>query len=364
MADAIAREKFYCPNCGADAHWNPAKQSLVCPYCGTTAPSQRDEKTGEIAEHDLVTALRALPAEKRGWKAEKVSVKCQSCQAISVLDSAIVGQRCSFCGSAQLVPYEQIKAPISPESLLPFKWTESQVRESIRRWYGSRWFAPGKLKTAAYTDTVKGIYLPYWTFDALAHADWTAESGYHYYESESYTDANGRTQTRRVQRTRWQPSAGAVDHFFDDKLVPASRGADSELLRKIEPFSTKELLPYEPGFLAGWVVEQYQIDLIAAAQNSRQQMDKEIERMCASEVPGDTHRSLDVRSSYRNQTFKHALLPVWLLTFNYGSSNYQVLINGYTGQIAGKYPLSWVKIFLAAVGLLILVGLFLLISQR
>ena len=36
------------------------------------------------------------------------------------------------------------------------------------------------------TDTVKGIYLPYWTFDAQSHADWTAQSGYYYYTTETY----------------------------------------------------------------------------------------------------------------------------------------------------------------------------------
>jgi hypothetical protein len=38
------------------------------------------------------------------------------------------------------------------------------------------------------------------------------------------------------------------------------------MLRRIEPFPTKELVPYNAGFLSGWVVERYQIDLVAAAQ--------------------------------------------------------------------------------------------------
>ena len=364
MADAVARDKFHCPACGADAHWNPERQALVCPYCGTEAPGKMDPASGQIVEHDLVTALREVSASQRGWKAEKTSVKCQSCQAISVLDASIVGQRCAFCGSAQLVPYEQIKAPISPESLLAFKIAESRVRDTVREWYGSRWFAPGRLKSAALTDTVKGVYLPYWTFDAQACAEWTAESGYYYYETETYTDSEGRTQTRRVQRTRWEPSAGSLHHFFDDELVSASRGVDAELLRKIEPFPTRELVPYDPGYLAGWIIEQYQIDLIAAAQNARNQMDRELEKMCDAEVPGDTHRSLDVAATYSRQSFKHVLFPVWLLTFNYGSSVYQVLVNGYTGNISGKYPLSWIKITLLILGILAGAGVVFLIARH
>src|SRR5688572_13964485 len=172
--EALARDKFHCPACGADAHWNPAKQALVCPYCGTISPAQLDSVTGMVQENDLAEALRNLSSDKRGWKAEKVSVKCQSCQAISVFDPNRVAQLCEFCGSAQLVPYEQIKAPIRPESLLPFVITETQVRDSVRKWYGSRWFAPNRLKKAALTDVVKGVYLPYWTFDAQANSHWTA----------------------------------------------------------------------------------------------------------------------------------------------------------------------------------------------
>src|SRR6266849_6395623 len=142
MAEVIARDKFHCPTCGADAHWDPKKQALVCPYCGTIAPATIDAKTGEVVEHDLVTALRTYASENRGWKTQKISVKCQSCQAISVFDPGRVAQNCAFCGSAQVVPYEQTHAPISPECVLPFKITESQVRDQIRQWYGSRWFAP------------------------------------------------------------------------------------------------------------------------------------------------------------------------------------------------------------------------------
>src|SRR5439155_20160643 len=98
-----------------------------------------------------------------------------------------------------------------------------------------------------------------------------------YYETESYEDADGKTQTRQVQRIRWEPSSGALDHFFDDELVPASKGVQPAMLRKIEPFPTKELVPYKAGFLSGWVVERYQIDLVAAAKAARGEMEAEME---------------------------------------------------------------------------------------
>jgi len=360
MSEVVAENKFHCPACGGEAIWTAGKQALVCPFCGTESPATL-EASGEIKEHPLATALRQNTG--RGWEQTQTSVKCQSCQAISVMDATRVAQRCDFCGSASIVPYNEIKSPIRPESLLPIKITETQVRDSMRKWYGTRWFAPSKLKDSALTDTVKGIYLPYWTFDAQVRGDWTAESGTYYYTTETYRDSNGKTQTRQVRHVRWWPSSGTESRFFDDHLVPASRGVHPVLLRKVEPFPTKELVPYEPGYLAGWVVEQYQIDLIAAAQAGKQVMQSEMERLCASKVPGDTHRNLDVETHFSAETFKHVLLPVWLLTFNYGSKSYQAVINGVSGQIAGEHPLSFWKIFFAVVAGLIVAAVIYAVSR-
>ena len=366
MSEVTAKSKFACPSCGGEAQWNPAKKALVCPFCGTVAPmAPPKEGEGAVAEHDLVTALRSIPDDQRGWQAEKKSVKCQSCQAITVFDPTRVAQRCDFCGSSALIPFEEIKAPIRPESLLEFRLSENDVRDKVRVWYGNRWFAPNALKGRALTDTLHGVYLPYWTFDAQTHAEWTAESGYHYYETEHYTDSDGKQQSREVQQTRWEPSSGALDHFFDDELVPASKGVPAELLRKIEPFpTTSDLKPYDPGYLSGWVVEQYQIDLIAAAQNARAVMDTKLENLCAAEVPGDTHRGLQVAADYTAQTFKHVLVPVWVLAYTYGAQSYQVVVNGYTGAMAGKHPLSWVKIALTVLAVLIAIAILAAMSSR
>ena len=271
-------------------------------------------------------------------------MQCQSCRAVMVFDATRVGQNCEFCGSPALVDYQEIKAPIRPQSLLPFKVAQSQVREQIRRWYASKWLAPGKLKSRALVDTVHGIYLPYWTFDAHVVCPWRAEAGHYYYTTESYRDNQGRTQTRQVQHVRWENAAGTVTHFFDDEPVPGTQGVRHDLLRKIEPFPTPDLVPYDAAMLSGFVVEHYQIVLLDAAERSIQQMRAALEALCAQQVPGDTYRNLEISPTFSDRTFKHVLLPVWLLTYNYGATAYQVLVNGYTGKMDGTYPISWWKV--------------------
>ena len=352
-ATTAAQPKFACPACGGEAVWNPAKGKLVCPFCGTESPAQI-AAGGAIVEHDLVAALRAIPDSARGWRTDARQIRCQSCNAISVFDPSRQAQTCPFCGSAQLVAYEEAKPAFRPESVIPFRRSETEARDGIRAWYGRLWLAPSALKRRAATDTVRGIYLPYWTFDAHAEADWTAEAGHYYYVTETYVE-NGQTRTRQVQRVRWEPAAGHVSHFFDDDLVCASVGVAPALVRGIEPFPTTELKPYDSGYLAGWVVERYQIDLVGAAQRARAAMDAELQALCARAIPGDTYRNLAVHADYTNQTFKHVLAPVWLLTYTFGARRFQAVMNGATGVVRGEYPKSPWKIALIVVAVIVVI---------
>ncbi len=48
-------------------------------------------------------------------------------------------------------------------------------------------------------------------------------------------------------------------------------------------------------------------------------------------------------------------MPVWLVGYTYGRTTYQIVANGYTGQIAGERPYSWVKISFAQLRSVLLV---------
>lgn len=357
-------EKYPCAACGAQATWNPSKGTLVCAFCGTEAPFTVDPDSGALVEHDLVKALREIPDQDRGWLAEKRTVQCQSCKAVSVFDPARTGQNCDFCGSPSLIDYQEIRAPIRPQGLLPFKVDQGRVREQMRAWFRGRWLAPNNLGAKALVDRVHGIYIPYWTFDAHAVCPWTAEAGHYYYTNERYRDSKGQSRTRRKRHVRWEPAAGEVRHFFDDEPVPGTHGLRHDLLKKIEPFATGELVPYDTAFLSGFVVEHYQLVLVDAAARSHDAMVGKLRQMASAQVPGDTQRNLQIHPQFSGRTFKHILVPVWVLSFNYRAKVYQVLVNGYSGRIAGDYPLSPWKVFFLVVVIVIVALIVIVFSQE
>jgi predicted RNA-binding Zn-ribbon protein involved in translation (DUF1610 family) len=364
MSSSVAAlDKHECPACGAQAEWNPGKQKLVCPFCGTESPYKIDRDLGKVVELDLVKALRELPDEERGWQTERRSVQCTSCRAVMVFDPALVGQNCEFCGSPALVDYQEIKAPIRPQGVLPFKIDTSRVRDDIKKWWRSRWFAPGRLAVSSLVDTLRSLYIPYWTFDAQVRCPWTAEAGYYYTVMVPVRTAKG-TVMQPQQRIRWEPASGVVDHFFDDEPVPGTQGLPIDLLRQVEPFPTKEIVAYDTAFLSGHVVEHYQVVLLNAAQQSQVQMYGKLQALCAQQVPGNTHRNLHISPDYSGRTFKHILVPVWLLSYNYGRKAYQVIVNGYTGQIAGNRPYSAWKIFFFVLAIAIAAVVIALLSNQ
>ncbi len=98
----------------------------------------------------------------------------------------------------------------------------------MRQWYAGRWFAPNALKRRALVDQIKGLYIPYWTFDARVHCPWTAEAGHYYYVQEQVPRQPGQVRRcARCRKVRWEPASGAIDHFFDDEPVPGTQGVDS-----------------------------------------------------------------------------------------------------------------------------------------
>ena len=164
---------------------------------------------------------------------------------------------------------------------------------------------------------------------------------------------------------RWEPASGSVEHFFDDEPVCGSRGVDGRLMKGIEPFPTRELVPYDTAYLSGYVVEHYQVVLVDAAKQAREEMNEELRGTCA---PGRSRATrsgtCEIFPTYSGETFKHILVPAWLLTYTYGRRAFQVVANGYTGAIAGQYPKSPWKIAGAVFVVVVIAIILLVLAQQ
>jgi predicted RNA-binding Zn-ribbon protein involved in translation (DUF1610 family) len=342
--------KFPCSGCGADLRWEPGVTALKCPWCGTV--KEVVAPTGSVDEKSVDAALRA--PRDMGWGAERKVVVCKRCAAHTTLDPHVAAGACAFCGTSAVVEAPAGANVVRPEGLLPFRITRESALESFRKWLHSLWLRPNNLKSRSRVSTIQGAYIPFWTFDAATNSFWTAEAGYYYYIDVDVV-VNGKRETRRERRTRWESASGSLELFFDDVPVPASRGIDKSLAQNIEPFPTAELTPYDPSYLSGFLAEENAVDLPEALEQAKERMRGEIRSACAERVPGDTHRNLEVQTTFSALAYKNALLPIWIAAYEYGGKPYRYLVNGVTGKCTGTAPWSWVKITLLAMTILIIV---------
>jgi DNA-directed RNA polymerase subunit RPC12/RpoP len=347
--EAAPGQEFPCSNCGAKLAYDAGAQAMKCPYCGTqqAIPQQPQQGRGGPPSGGEIPIEEGLRLAARGFGTPVTQVSCSDCGASVNVSPGEQTAKCAFCGSQQVLAQDAPGTAIRPGSLVPFKVDKAAANQKFEAWLGELWFRPNDLKKMAKLQEMGGVYIPFWTFDAWASSDWSADAGYHYYETESYTDANGNRSTRQVQRTRWVPASGRRQDFFDDTLVCASKGLPPELVARFQTFDTKQLTAYQPQFLAGWRAESYAVDLMPAWGSAQQNMSDVQRSRCGSDVPGDTQRNLTVSNQFSHVTFKHVLLPIWIAAYRYGGKPYQFLVNGQTGEVVGKAPWSVWKISLA-----------------
>lgn len=352
---AASGNDFPCQNCGAKLTYDAGAQALKCPYCGSqqAIPQSRGGRGPAAREIPIEEGLRLAA---RGFGTPVTQVSCKDCGASVNVSPGEQTARCAFCGSQQVLAQDAPGTAIRPESLVPFKLDKAAANAKFEAWLGGLWFRPNDLKKMAKLQEMGGVYIPFWTFDAWARSDWTADAGYYYYETEYYTDQNGNQQSRQVQRTRWEPASGWREDFHDDTLVCASKGLPPELVARFQTFDTKQLTPYEPQFLAGWRAESYAVDLMPGWGVAQEEMSRVQQSRCSQDVPGDTHRSLRVRNQFSHVTFKHVLLPIWIAAYRYRGAPYQFLVNGQTGEVVGKAPWSVWKISLAVIAAIVVVA--------
>lgn len=353
MEAATIQAEFPCRSCGAKLHFAPGTEALACPYCGEQqaigAPAER------VTERSFEQALAELSRRPASTlTAGGHEIQCKGCGAVTLLSGH--ASSCPFCDSPLIVPVEQDRETIVPDSLMAFKIDARTAAEAFKTWIGKLWFAPNDLVDRAQRASLDGVYLPYYTFDSATETHYQGQRGDHYYETEYYNDSEGNRQSRQVRKTRWHSASGTVDIEFDDTLVCASRSLPTPLLDGLEPWNLAELRRFEPAFLSGFMAERAVVDIHEGFATAKQKNESRIDQEIRLDIGGDEQRISWKTTEYSKVTFKLFLLPVWLSSFRYGERVFRVLVNAQNGEISGERPWSAIKIALAVTAAVLVIA--------
>jgi LSD1 subclass zinc finger protein len=362
-ATQAVSQELACSGCGAILKFKPGTHHLVCEYCGA-----QNEIVSPVAENPLrensLEDFLAKHAETEE-KLEVTVVKCNSCGATSTLDPKISSDKCPFCASTLVVKGGTTAKIHKPQCVLPFGIDDKKAAQNFTAWLKGLWFAPSELKHYGdRADKLNGMYLPYWTFDCNTSSSYTGQRGEDYITTESYTaHENGKavTRTRTVTKTRWYSASGSVNNSFDDILIEATTSLPKNKLRALEPWDVKNMVSYNDQYLSGFRTETYSVDLKSGYTEARQRMDPVIRQAICRDIGGDRQMIHYVNTTYRNPTFKHVLMPVYISAYRYNNKVYQFLVNARSGEVQGQRPYSAGKIAMAVMaGIIVLMIIFFL----
>lgn len=350
-----------CHACGSEMVFDAAKGELVCKHCGNTRPLPKDSDM--VVEVDFNEGVSSAGMDT-GFATPTKTFHCNACGANTAVEPDTVKFNCPFCGSENVNEEAHASRAVRPAGILPFKVNKEGATEKFKAWIKRGLFAPNNLKKIARLNSLRGVYVPFWTYDAETRSNWWADAGYYYYTTETYTDNNGQTRTKQVRHTQWVPASGYYEHDFDDVLVIGSKGISQSRIEKIYPYELEGSVNYDPRYILGFDSEVYQLDVQKGYEVADGIMDAHIRAECARRVPGDTHRNLRVNTHKGNITFKHLLLPVWVAGYTYNNKVFQFVVNGQSGKASGSKPVSFWKVLIAiGIGAAIIAGLYFLLSS-
>jgi ribosomal protein S27E len=353
---------FRCPGCGGEMDFDPQSGMMKCQSCGRMEAVATP--TAVVVSHPLEDAL----ANAKPLSEVALQVNCDGCGSVVVFEPPEVAGACSFCGAMIVAQAKAADPMIAPDAVLPVKVTKEAAQTEVRQWIATRWFAPNALQKMAQQEGIAGVYIPFWTYAADTSSQYAGARGTHYFVTEYYTtrDSNGNEvqESRQVMQTSWAPASGFVSRRFDDVLVPATKSVNEARLNALEPWDLPALCPYDPEYLAGFKAQRYQVDLPSGFEKAKVVMENVISQDVRRDIGGDEQRIDRVQTATSNEAFKHLLLPVWIGAYRFQGKVFQVVVNARTGEVQGERPYSAMKITLLVLGILVLILVLWVLSQR
>ena len=339
--------EYKCPSCGGAIEFDASLQKLKCPYCDTEFEVETLKSYDEALNKEADNMSWEEDAGSQWQDGEEAGLKvyvCKSCGGEIVGDETTAATSCPYCDNP-VVFSGQLAGTLKPDLVIPFKLNKEAAKAGLKRHLSGKKLLPKVFKDENHIDEIKGIYVPFWLFDADVNADisykgtkvrmWS-DSNYNYTETSFYS----------IRR------AGTVG--FDKVPVDGSSKMADDLMESIEPYNYAEAVDFQTAFLAGYFADKYDVDAPSSMDRANARIKKSTEDAFASTVRGGYSSVIPESSSVRlnNSKAKYALLPVWVLNTNWNGNKYTFAMNGQTGKFVGNLPVDkgafWKYFFIVA----------------
>ncbi|OQB25491.1 MAG: DNA-directed RNA polymerase subunit P [Firmicutes bacterium ADurb.Bin182] len=352
----MALLEYKCPNCGGAIRFDPGTQELTCPYCASVmnieALRAAEEALRQKPESDIDWGYEGSEWQE-GERQGMAAYVCKSCGGEIIGDETMGATSCPFCGNPVVIS-SKFAGMLKPDVVIPFKLGKKDALQALEKHYLGKKLLPKVFKDRNHLDEVKGVYVPFWLFNA--EADVSCE--YEGTKIRHWSDSNYNYTETSVFRIYREGNIG-----FNEVPVDGSKAIDDTLMESIEPYHMEDATDFQTAFLAGYLANKYDVDSSQSILRANERIKNSSQAAFASTVTGYasvTPRYADIR--LKSGGVRYALLPVWLLSTSFEGKNFIFAMNGQTGKFAGDLPLdkaaykSWfLKIFgIAAAALLVI----------
>ncbi|MGN1415595.1 MAG: hypothetical protein ACI4XF_02040, partial [Oscillospiraceae bacterium] len=256
---------------------------------------------------------------------------CRSCGGEIVSDENTAATACPYCGSP-VVMTGQFSGALKPDFVIPFKLDKEAAKKALNDHCKGKKLLPKIFKDENHIDEIKGVYVPFWLFDA----DAGAEIRYKATKLRTWSDARyNYTETSYFLVMR-EGSLG-----FEHVPVDGSSKIPAELMESIEPFDFSGAVDFKTAYLAGYLADKYDVDAEHSIERANERIKRSTEQAFASTVVG-YESSIPESTSIQltNGKAKYALYPVWILNTTWNGEKYTFAMNGQTGKLVGDLPLD------------------------
>lgn len=321
--------QYKCPGCGADMVFDAESGTLSCESCGHSMAVE-EYPIADFEDFEEMTQTTTFGDE------EAIQYQCNNCGAILITDADTTATSCSFCG-APMILADRLSGQLAPAKVIPFKISKEQAQEAFRKWCRGGLLTPKGFMTAERVKSITGMYVPFWLYDLNGRGEADADCT----RVRTYSDSQYiYTETRHYHVYR------KVDLDFLKVPADASEKMNDDLMDRLEPFDYSDLKDFNAPYLAGYIAEKYNYTDKDLFTRVKQRVERYVDDYIQSTIHGYSttmfrHKWTDVKQ--RNAVY--TLLPVWMICYDYKQSEHIFAMNGQTGKVVGKPPISKCKVF-------------------